>query len=126
LEPQLSYLTIANLPSDNTSKGGSNHSSLGWNLGQTSSEEVDVLDVILVGASERFDRARTHDVIEVGPGLDLRQATELPPVGVAREAVVATSLNDLRNEIKSEACWKYFREKIKTFKNLLIMILQLD
>ncbi len=105
MEPKLSYLTIANLSSNNTSKGGSNNSSLGRNLGQTSSEEVDVLDVILIGSTERFDGARTHDVIEVGPGLHLRQATELSPVGVAREAVIATSLNDLRNEIESEACW---------------------
>ena len=110
MELKLSYLTFANLSSNNTSKGGSNYSSLGRNLGQTSGKEVDVLNVILVGASERFDRARTHDVIEVGPGLDLRQATELPPVGVARETVIATSLNDLRNEIKSEACWKYLKK----------------
>ena len=95
---------IPNLSTNETSKGGSDHSPLGGNLRQTSGKEVDVLDVILVRLFKSFHRPRTHDVVEVWPGLDFRQAAEFSPLGVARKAVIATSLNDLRNEVESETC----------------------
>lgn len=71
------------LSTDETSEGRSDDGTFGRNLGESSGEEVDVLDVVLVSPAKDLDGARAHGVIKVGPALDLRQPAELAPLGVS-------------------------------------------
>jgi hypothetical protein len=75
-------MKIPDLSSDETSKGGSHDGAFRRHLGEAAGEEVDVLDVVLVGFTESLDRPRTHDVVKVSPGLDLGQAAEFSPLAV--------------------------------------------
>ena len=56
-----------------------------------------------VSLSDDSHGAGAHDVSQVVKSLDLRQPTELSPVLVAWEAVVAALLDDLGHQIQTEA-----------------------
>jgi hypothetical protein len=64
-------------------------------------EQVDVVDVV-VERTEAVDGVGVHDAFQVFPVLDGAQTARLPPGGVAREAVVAASLDVDGGEVHPE------------------------
>ena len=92
---------VKHLSSQQTGKGWTHHSPLGWHFRQASGEQIDIVHGT-ISVSQSGHRPRTHDVSQILKSSDCGQPTKFPPFSVPRQPMIPTLLNDLSHQVQAE------------------------